>query len=115
MGDRLVIGLNSDLSVKKLKGDSRPLIPENERREMLLALKSVDYVIIFDEETPLRLIQQVRPNVLVKGGDWPIHTIVGNEFVTASGGEVRCLSYIEGHSTTKIIAKLAADLNSSPE
>ena len=106
LGDMLVIGLNSDDSVKKLKGDSRPVIPEDERREVLLALKPVDEVIIFGEETPLRLITELKPNVLVKGGDWSVDQIVGGEVVSATGGTVHSLPYVPGKSTTEIIKRI---------
>ena len=106
LGNALVVGLNSDDSVRRLKGKERPVVPCEERREMLLALKAVDYVIIFDEDTPQKLIEQVRPDVLVKGGDWPVEKIVGHEFVQSYGGTVKSLPYIPGASTTDIIARV---------
>jgi len=106
LGDLLVIGLNSDSSTKLLKGPERPVVSELERREVLSSLRSVDAVLIFDEQTPLDLIKAVKPEVLVKGGDWPIEKIVGSEFVIASGGEVRSLSFYPGHSSTSIIEKV---------
>ena len=106
LGTVLVVGLNSDRSVQVLKGADRPVVDEADRREMLLALRMVDYVIIFDEDTPLRLIQAVRPDVLVKGGDWPVEKIVGAEFVQSYGGTVQCLSFVPGKSTTALLAKL---------
>lgn len=106
LGDLLVVGVNSDLSVKRLKGESRPVIPEAERAEVLLALKSVDYVILFEEDTPLELIKAVSPDVLVKGGDWAIEKIVGNDFVTAAGGKTLSLPFHPGHSTTEILTKI---------
>ena len=105
-GGILVVGLNSDESVKKLKGNSRPIISENDRAEMLSHLESVDFIIIFNEETPLNLIQKVKPDVLVKGGDWKIDQIVGSEIVLKNGGEVKSLSFIDGISTSKIIEKI---------
>jgi D-glycero-beta-D-manno-heptose 1-phosphate adenylyltransferase len=105
-GDVLVVGLNSDASVKQLKGPSRPLQKEEERAEILLALKSVNYTIIFDQPTPLELIQAIEPDVLVKGGDWPIESIVGADVVLARGGEVKSLSFIEGRSTTAVVKKM---------
>lgn len=106
LGDRLVVGLNSDSSVKRLKGEERPIVPEEERREMLLGLKPVDEVIIFEEDTPLRLIQEVKPDVLVKGGDWAIDQIVGADFVIGLGGKVLSLPFHEGRSSTNIIGKI---------
>lgn len=106
LGDRLVVGLNSDASVKRLKGDTRPIVPEHERREMLLGLKPVDDVIIFEEDTPLRLIMEVKPDILVKGGDWAIEQIVGGDFVVSNGGEVLSLPFHEGRSSTNIIGKI---------
>jgi D-beta-D-heptose 7-phosphate kinase/D-beta-D-heptose 1-phosphate adenosyltransferase len=106
LGDLLVVGLNSDRSVRALKGPARPIVPQSERRELLLALKAVDYVCIFDEETPLKLIQEVRPDILVKGGDWPVEKIVGHEFVASIGGRTMSLPYVEGNSTSDIIRRI---------
>ena len=106
LGDLLVVGINSDSSVSSLKGPERPVIPEDERKEMLLALRAVDYVFVFNEETPLELIHAVKPDVLVKGGDWPIDKIVGSDFVIKQGGDVKSLSFYEGHSSTNIIEKV---------
>lgn len=106
LGDLLVIGLNSDSSVKRLKGPTRPLIDEQERKELLLALRSVDYVCIFEEDDPLELIKQVRPHVLVKGGDWPVEKIVGANFVASTGGLALSLPFVDGRSTTSIINKI---------
>jgi D-beta-D-heptose 7-phosphate kinase/D-beta-D-heptose 1-phosphate adenosyltransferase len=104
-GDLLVVGVNSDASVKRLKGPTRPIQVENDRAEILAALRAVDYVVIFEEDTPAQLIEQVRPNVLVKGGDWKPEQIVGSSFVLSYGGEVKSLQFVEGRSTTKIIEK----------
>ena len=106
MGDRLVVGLNNDSSVRKLKGEKRPIHTEVERKEMLLSLRFVDEVHIFDEDTPLRLIKEIKPDVLVKGGDWALNTIVGYDFVTERGGSVHSLSFYEGYSTTNTIEKI---------
>ena len=106
LGDILIIGLNSDYSVKRIKGPSRPINNEEDRKKVLLALKSVDDVIIFNEDTPLELIKKIKPNVLVKGGDWEIKNIIGADFVLGLGGEVHSLAFREGHSTTKIIKKI---------
>ncbi|MFT6545111.1 MAG: rfaE bifunctional protein nucleotidyltransferase chain/domain [Bacteriovoracaceae bacterium] len=103
LGDLLFIGLNSDSSVKGLKGDERPINDEVERKFILENLKSVDFVEVFDDETPLNLIEEVSPAYLVKGGDWPVEKIVGHELVIASGGIVKSLPFKEGYSTTSII------------
>lgn len=105
LGDFLIIGVNSDASVRKLKGPTRPVQNENDRAEILASLEAVDMVIIFDEETPARLIEKVRPDFLVKGGDWKPEAIVGFEFVTSYGGEVISLQFVEGKSTTHLINK----------
>jgi D-beta-D-heptose 7-phosphate kinase/D-beta-D-heptose 1-phosphate adenosyltransferase len=104
-GDILVVGINSDSSVQKLKGPTRPIQNENDRAEILASLKAVDHTIIFSEETPLQLIKHVKPHLLVKGGDWKINQIVGSDFVLASGGEVKSLQFVDGKSTTSIIEK----------
>ena len=104
-GDLLVVGVNADASVKRLKGPTRPIQNENDRAEILAALKAVDYVVVFPEDTPANLIEAVHPNVLVKGGDWKPEQIVGGTFVLSYGGEVRSLQFVEGRSTTKIIEK----------
>lgn len=106
LGDALVVALNSDRSVRALKGDGRPILREQERAEVMAALECVDYVTVFDEETPRELIAALLPDVLVKGGDWTIDTIVGREEVEASGGEVKSLAFIEGVSTTDIIRRI---------
>jgi len=106
LGDTLIVGLNSDKSISELKGPNRPINKEEDRARVLLGLKSVDGVIIFEEDTPLNLIKIVKPDVLVKGGDWKIEDIVGNEFVLERGGEVYSLPFRAGHSTTDIIEKI---------
>jgi len=110
LGDALVVGVNSDRSVRGLKGETRPIVPEDERKEMLLALKAVDYVCIFDEDTPLNLIKEIQPDILVKGGDWPVEKIVGHEFVLQRGGKVLSLPYVEGASTTDIVNRIQLSL-----
>lgn len=102
-GDYLIIGLNSDASVKRLKGEQRPINKELDRKFVLENLKSVDCVQIFEEDTPLEIIKQICPQVLVKGGDWKIDQIVGSDFVIANGGEVKSLIFKDGYSTSKII------------
>jgi D-beta-D-heptose 7-phosphate kinase/D-beta-D-heptose 1-phosphate adenosyltransferase len=108
MGDCLVIALNDDASVRLLKGDKRPLLPHDERARLLAALACVDYVTIFNEATPLALIEFLRPNILVKGGDYTLDTVVGRTEVEAYGGEVRLVPYIPGVSTTGIIDSVIA-------
>lgn len=106
LGDLLVIGVNSDASVKRLKGPERPINNEMDRAFVLSQLKSVDFTEIFTEDTPLNLILKVKPKVLVKGGDWKIDQIVGAKEVIAAGGEVFSLSFVDGYSTTSIIHKI---------
>jgi D-beta-D-heptose 7-phosphate kinase/D-beta-D-heptose 1-phosphate adenosyltransferase len=103
LGDVLVVGVNSDASVRKLKGPKRPILPEEERVEILSGLGCVDYVTLFDEIDPLRLITSVRPDVLVKGGDWTKEQIVGREAVERSGGEVFIIPFVEKASTSNLI------------
>ncbi len=105
LGSRLLVGLNSDESVKSLKGNSRPLQSENDRAEILLALESVDEVQIFSELDPLKLIQKYQPEFLVKGGDWPIKSIIGYDFVSSYGGQVLSLDFTPERSTTLLIDK----------
>jgi rfaE bifunctional protein nucleotidyltransferase chain/domain len=105
-GDRLVVGLNSDSSIRQLKGSERPFLPETDRQRMLEALRCVDEVIIFDDLTPLRLIEELRPDVLIKGGDWARDKIVGAECVLAHGGQVLSLPLLPGYSTTAIAQRI---------
>lgn len=106
LGDRLIIAVNTDASVSSLKGPSRPIIDEETRAMKLASLVFVDAVILFGEETPLKLITEVRPNVLAKGGDYTIDTIVGASEVQDNGGEVVVIPFLEGHSTTSIVNKI---------
>ena len=106
LGNVLVVGMNSDSSVARLKGPARPVVPQAERKELLCSLRFVDYVCLFDEDTPFELIQEVKPDILVKGGDWPVEKIVGADFVNKQGGEVLSLPYHEGYSTSDIIEKI---------
>ena len=103
LGDILVVGVNSDRSVKELKGPLRPLLPQEERMEILSGLGCVNYVTLFDEPTPLALITALMPHVLVKGGDWSKETIVGRDVVEGSGGEVVVIPFVERSSTTRLI------------
>lgn len=105
-GDVLVVGLNSDASVRGIKGEKRPVNNETDRAEALSALKAVDYVTIFNEPDPYNVIAAIQPDVLVKGGDWPLDKIIGRDIVEARGGRVVNLPYIEGRSTTGIIEKI---------
>lgn len=106
LGDILVIGLNSDNSVRRLKGPTRPINGENERAFVLAALACVNYVTLFEEDTPEELIKVVRPDVLVKGGDYTLDNIVGADFVMQNGGTVTTIPFVEGFSSTRIIEKL---------
>ena len=106
MGDILVIGLNSDSSVKKLKGRSRPVVSQKNRAIVLGALWAVDFVVIFNELTPIKLIKAIKPDVLVKGGDWKKENIIGADFIESYGGKVRSLEYIKGLSTRGIVKRI---------
>jgi D-beta-D-heptose 7-phosphate kinase/D-beta-D-heptose 1-phosphate adenosyltransferase len=106
LGDVLVIGLNTDRSVRANKGPGRPITPEHERAEVLSALECVDGVTIFDEETPYQLIAALQPDVLVKGADWAADAIVGRDIVEARGGSVVRVAVEQGHSTTAIVEKI---------
>lgn len=105
-GDLLVLGLNSDRSVKELKGPQRPINNQEDRKFMLESLRFVDFVEIFDEQTPLNLIKTLMPDVLVKGGDWAVDQIVGSSEVLENGGDVFSLNFVDGFSTTNIIEKI---------
>lgn len=106
LGDLLVVGLNSDASVRRLKGESRPVNGEKERAYVLAALSFVDYVVVFEEDTPENLIKIVKPKVLVKGGDYQLSNIVGADFVQQNGGTVTTIPFVEGYSSTRIIEQL---------
>lgn len=106
LGDRLVIGLNTDASVQKLKGPDRPVNNEMTRAMVLACMEFVDAIVLFDEPTPLTLIEAVNPDVLVKGGDYEARAVVGYDFVTQNGGEVRILPFVDGYSTTAVIKKI---------
>ena len=109
LGDVLIVGLNSDLSVSRLKGPERPLNTLSARARVLSALACVDALVAFVEDTPLELIQQIKPDVLAKGADYALQDIVGAEFVTSYGGEVARIPFVEGVSTTRIIGKMQGD------
>jgi len=103
LGDVLVVGVNSDSSVRKLKGPKRPILPEEERTEILSGLGCVDYITVFNEADPLKLITSLKPNLLVKGGDWTREQIVGREVVERSGGESVIIPFVKGASTSNVI------------
>jgi len=106
LGDYLIVAVNSDRSVRAIKGSGRPVIPQDERAELLAALECVDGVVIFDEDNPLKVIQYLVPNILVKGGDWEEDEIIGADVVNGAGGEVRRIPFISGHSTTDILKRM---------
>jgi len=103
LGDILIVGMNSDASVRKIKGDKRPILKQDERSYILANLKPVDYVILFDEDTPENLIKELIPDILVKGGDWTIDKIAGKDIVIKHGGEVKFIQFVSHQSTSKII------------
>ena len=105
-GDILIVAVNSDLSVKSIKGDKRPIVSQSERAEVVAALEMVDYVIMFDEDTPYNIIKKLQPDVLIKGGDWTIDKIIGRDIVEARGGKVIAIPFIEGASTTGIVERV---------
>lgn len=106
LGDVLVLGLNSDDSVRGLKGPERPINNQHDRAEVLLGLRAVDYVCLFSEDTPLKLIKTIVPDILVKGGDWQPKDIVGSDVVLENGGQVKSLQFAEGRSSTDVIEKI---------
>jgi len=105
-GDALVVAINSDESIRRIKGEKRPIMPQEERAEVLAALFMVDFVTVFEEDDPHRVITELMPDVLVKGGDWELDQIVGRDVVEDSGGKVYSIPYIEGSSTTTIIERV---------
>ena len=106
LGDILVVAVNSDTSVRGIKGDKRPINIESDRMEALAALEAVDFVTLFSEPDPYKVIKELQPDVLVKGGDWPVDKIIGGDIVTARGGKVVNVPYIDGQSTTGLIEKI---------
>ena len=109
LGDRLIIGLNSDSSIKDLKGENRPIIDETSRAILLASLQFVDAIVFFSDETPLNLIENLIPDILAKGGDYKIYDIVGHEIVIQNGGEVVTVPLTDGFSTTNIVEKIKKD------
>jgi rfaE bifunctional protein nucleotidyltransferase chain/domain len=108
LGDALIVGLNSDSSVRRLKGEKRPILPQGDRAEILAALEMVDYVVIFREDTPLKVISALAPDILVKGGDYGKNKIVGSDVVESSGGRVVRVKTYPGKSTRDIVRRIAA-------
>lgn len=106
LGDVLVLGLNSDSSVRSIKGPTRPIVPEGERAEVLSALSCIDYIILFGDPTPLKLIEAIKPDVLAKGADWAARDIVGGDVVKKSGGRVARVTLVKGKSTTNVIKRI---------
>lgn len=109
-GDILVVGLNTDASVKQLKGKNRPINPQRDRAEVLSALECVDYVVLFPQETPLDIIKNIQPDILVKGGDWKKEEIVGSPVVLSRGGKVLTIPFVKDRSTTRTIQKILRSL-----
>lgn len=106
LGDLLIVAVNSDASVRTIKGEKRPINPESDRAEALAALAAVDYVTVFSESDPYNIVASLQPDVLVKGGDWPLDKIIGRDIVESRGGRVVTIPFIEGASTTGIIEKI---------
>ena len=113
LGDKLIIGLNSDTSVKRIKGDDRPVNDQNSRAALLAALFFVDALIVFEEDTPINLITALMPDILVKGADYSIDNIIGAKEVMANGGEVKTIDFVEGYSSTSIIQKIRKQITHS--
>jgi len=106
LGDILIVGINSDSSVKKIKGPNKPVVGQGDRAAIVAALKPVDYVSIFNDTTPIKLIEAIKPDVLVKGADWQLNSIVGGDFVKSYGGKVKSVSLVKGRSTSNLIRKI---------
>jgi rfaE bifunctional protein nucleotidyltransferase chain/domain len=113
LGDILVVAMNSDASIREIKGPKRPITPEEERVEVLSELRSIDYITVFDEPTPLKVIEAAKPDILVKGEDWEENEIVGADVVKASGGKVVRIPLVEGVSTTTVIKRIMAKTKNS--
>jgi rfaE bifunctional protein nucleotidyltransferase chain/domain len=106
LGDKLILGLNSDSSVRRIKGEKRPIVEENARARVMAALEFVDAVVFFDEDTPLRLIETIKPDILVKGDDYTLENIIGADFVIKNGGSVKTIPLVKGFSTSNIVEKI---------
>ena len=113
LGTRLIVGINSDASVRRIKGSGRPFMNQADRAALLSALESVDEVVVFDDLTPEKLIREIAPDVLVKGGDWKPEEIIGSDFVLENGGEVRSLPLLEGYSSSDLVEKIQVPSNGS--
>ena len=109
LGDKLIIGLNSDSSIQKLKGENRPIIDENSRAILLASLQFIDAIVLFSEDTPQKLIETIVPDILAKGGDYKVEEIAGHEVVLENGGSVILVPFIDGFSTTNIVDKIKQD------
>ena len=107
IGDILVVAINSDASVRKIKGSKRPIVNERDRLSLIAALESVDYVLLFNEDTPLEVIEKIKPDILVKGADWARDKIAGSSIVLGAGGKVATIKLVRGRSTTNLIKKIA--------
>jgi rfaE bifunctional protein nucleotidyltransferase chain/domain len=110
LGDKLIIGLNADASVKRLKGENRPVNDQSNRAALLATMYFIDAVVVFEEDTPLNLITQIMPDILVKGADYSVENIAGAKEVLANGGEVKTITLVEGHSSTNIINKIKSQM-----
>jgi rfaE bifunctional protein nucleotidyltransferase chain/domain len=108
LGDILVIGLNSDASIRRIKGPQRPIVDEEDRAHVMVGLLSVDYVCLFSEDTPFELIKAIVPDILVKGGDWSVDNVVGKDIVESAGGSVQTIQFLPNRSTSKIIERIVA-------
>lgn len=106
LGGKLVLGLNTDHSIRRIKGEQRPIVEENARARVMAALSFVDLIVLFDEDTPLRLIQTIKPDILVKGDDYLVENIIGADFVIKNGGAVKTIPLVKGFSTSRIIEKI---------
>jgi rfaE bifunctional protein nucleotidyltransferase chain/domain len=106
LGNKLILGLNSDSSVKELKGEARPIFDETSRSTKLASLAFIDAVVLFSEDTPISLISEIKPDYLVKGGDYSVETVVGSDLVLQNGGQVKLIPFLEGHSSTRVIKKI---------
>lgn len=106
LGNKLVLGLNTDNSIRRIKGENRPIVEQNARARVMAALEFVDAVVLFDEDTPLRLIQTIKPDILVKGDDYTLKNIIGADFVIDNGGKVETIPLVKGFSTSNIIEKI---------
>lgn len=113
LGDVLVVGVNSDYSVRRIKGEKRPVVPENDRAFIVANLTPVDYTCIFDDDTPLNLIQAIVPDILVKGADWDINDVVGKDIVMQAGGKVMTIEFVPNQSTSSIIEHILQRYNKS--